>query len=319
MYPVSQGRNIACIDIGGRGGPDESLRPIAEMVEWTVVEPDPDESRRIQQDGTDGWAGLHVLETGIGPAPSVEEPSVTRHLNLYRQRGCSSLLQADTGLASRYARDDYYLLDKTISVSCQGMDQALYDPRRDYSYLKIDIQGAELEAFRSGPRLLDQLVMIRTEVSFLPIYFEQPLFGDIHEHLRSFDFELLNFVEAHHWRRESRSKYPAIDNRGVASKGQLIHGDAVFVRAPETIAKRPSAGAKLVDLAVLAYAYGEVDLTLAALDMPAARDELKTRGLGEALPQLRKRMLAQSRRRARRAGLRFRLKDLASFLIGRRV
>lgn len=42
---------ISCIDIGGRGGPVGSLRPIAEMVNWTVVEPDPEESRRLTEGG----------------------------------------------------------------------------------------------------------------------------------------------------------------------------------------------------------------------------------------------------------------------------
>lgn len=199
------------------------------------------------------------------------------------------------------------------------MDQALYDPATNYSYLKIDIQGAELEAFRTGTLLLEQLVMIRSEVSFVAMYHEQPLFGDIHGYLRSFGFQLLNFVESHHWRRRSRSKFPSIDERGLTSKGQLIHGDALFIKPPEAVANHSDANTKLLDLAFLAYAYGEVDVALDALDRLTSTSNLPVGRSDVSIAQLKKWMVGDSRRRARREGLRYRLKDLAKFLAGMRV
>jgi len=59
----------------------------------------------------------------------------------------------------------------------------------DASYLKLDIQGAELEVLQSGPRLLAESVMaLRVETEFLPIYKGQPLQKDIDGCLRAHGF-----------------------------------------------------------------------------------------------------------------------------------
>ncbi|MFN5721393.1 MAG: FkbM family methyltransferase, partial [Bradyrhizobium sp.] len=46
-------------------------------------------------------------------------------------------------------------------------------------YLKIDVQGSELAVFQNGRRRLAEAVVIQTEVSFLPLYKKQPVFGEI--------------------------------------------------------------------------------------------------------------------------------------------
>jgi len=55
-------------------------------------------------------------------------------------------------------------------------------------FLKIDIQGGELSVFRNGRRTLANAVAIQTEVSFVPLYKEQPCIGDIDLELRSQGF-----------------------------------------------------------------------------------------------------------------------------------
>lgn len=323
---------IHCIDIGGRGGPDESLRPIANMVHWTVVEPDPDECKRISRAGDHGFASVRTISTAIGSysAPAIHTSTVEadlqqtapRRLRLYRQRGCSSLYEADTSRAARYDRDGYYILDGEVDVQLQGLDEALYREDKDYSYLKIDIQGAELEAFTTGPHLLSQLVMVRCEVSFLPIYKSQPLFADISAFMMESGFELLRFVEQHHWRRNSRTKYPRVAGNGVSSVGQLIHGDALFVRSPESlIGTGPKAGTKLLDLAFLAYAYGDVDLAIAALNTDDAVSTFETfrKEQNETVKELIKWMVTGTRNRQRKGRLKAYAREVLEYLRGARV
>ncbi|MEJ3816632.1 FkbM family methyltransferase, partial [Campylobacter jejuni] len=55
-------------------------------------------------------------------------------------------------------------------------------------YLKIDVQGSELAVFQNGRRRLAEAVVIQTEVSFLPLYKKQPVFGEIDLELRSQGF-----------------------------------------------------------------------------------------------------------------------------------
>ena len=63
----------------------------------------------------------------------------------------------------------------------------------DVDYVKIDVQGAELDVFKGAPRVLASATIIQTEVEFVPIYEGQPLFGDIDVHLRSQGYQFHTF------------------------------------------------------------------------------------------------------------------------------
>lgn len=312
LQKFKQRVSIVALDIGGRGGPDFSLAPISEIVSWTLFEPDLEECERLKSLETTNWKNINVIGVGIGQGKK-------RKLNLYRQRGCSSLLEANYAIAQRFAREEYYILDDVMEVSMMGLDEALNDHKvTDASYLKIDIQGAEIEAFQSGTELLSQLVMLRTEVSFLPVYKDQPLFSEVEQFLRRFDFELFKFVETHHWRRGSKVKYPSIDReRKFASSGQLIHGDALFIKSPETIARSNDPSKKLLHLALLAFAYGEVDLSADALIRLEVQSQLQN--LNCSAEEIIEWMTGEELKRARKAGWKHRMKDLIDFLLARRV
>ena len=51
-------------------------------------------------------------------------------------------------------------------------------------FLKIDVQGSELSIFHHGHARLMQAVAVHTEVSFLALYPDQPVLGEIDNELR---------------------------------------------------------------------------------------------------------------------------------------
>ena len=55
-------------------------------------------------------------------------------------------------------------------------------------FLSIDVQGSELAVFRHGRRRLADVVAIQTEVSFVPLYENQPTFADLDAELRDQGF-----------------------------------------------------------------------------------------------------------------------------------
>jgi len=61
---------------------------------------------------------------------------------------------------------------------------------QDVDYLKLDVQGAELDVLNGAERLLTATLLVHTEVEFIPMYIDQPLFGDIDVALRRKDFWL---------------------------------------------------------------------------------------------------------------------------------
>lgn len=265
---------IVALDIGARGGFTTDLTPIAAAVEGFGFEPDQEECDRLNASmNTGGLRALRYIPTAVGRAAE------QRMLNLYRKRGCSSLLEADTAFATLFAREEYFILDGQAPLQVERLDDAAAGfGFADAHYMKIDIQGAELEAMQSAPVLLDRLLTIRTEVEFAPLYKDQPVFADIDAVLRGKGFMLARFPQLHAWRRgtrvrgERRAPGPA-----PVSRGQLIHGDALYIRRPETLSAESGAGSdQLIRLALLCYAYGHLDLTAAILLEAPVVERLQT-------------------------------------------
>ena len=66
-------------------------------------------------------------------------------------------------------------------------------------FLKIDIQGGELDVFRHGRRLLADAVAVQTEVGFTRLYEDQPTFADLDLELRAQGFVPHRFVNTKTW------------------------------------------------------------------------------------------------------------------------
>jgi FkbM family methyltransferase len=80
--------------------------------------------------------------------------------------------------------------------------------------LKLDLQGYEMEALKGAERSLPSTKLILIEVEFIPLYENQPLFGDIDVFLRERGFFLLNLYEL--WTHPD---------------GQLTSGDAIYLNS----------------------------------------------------------------------------------------
>lgn len=92
--------------------------------------------------------------------------------------------------------------------------------------IKIDIQGGELMALSHAPMRLHETLVIQTEVEFLPMYIDQPLFAEVDAFLRRHGFMFHRFFP-----QNSRVVRPLlVDNNIYAGMSQLLWADAIFVR-----------------------------------------------------------------------------------------
>jgi FkbM family methyltransferase len=135
----------------------------------------------------------------------------------------SSLYEPDAALLARFQRLDLPVRSQR-RVQTTRLDDAGVD---GVDYLKLDIQGAEIDAINGGPNTIAQALVIHTEVEFIPMYKGQGLFGDIDVALRRDGFMFHNFVGLF-----SRQYKPFIHNNDVFSAGsQLLYAEAaVYVR-----------------------------------------------------------------------------------------
>lgn len=292
---------LPCLDVGARRGITEDLLPLAFAVDAWGVEPDAEECARLNQLATGGghpWRSLRYVPIALGRAGR-------RTLWLYRNRECSSLLEADVPRARAFGRGGYFELDGSTEVETVPLDVAA----RTYGFanavfMKLDVQGAELEILESGPELVGRTLLgIRTEVEFVPIYLGQPLWADVDGHLRRAGFVPMSFLETRRWRRPGPRAGDGHER--LHAPGQLVHADLLYLREPELLDGGTEVGARgLVTLALLALTYGHADLAAAALARPgvapwaqAAHGVDVTRGLDAAWRTLDRRHRAGERRR----------------------
>jgi FkbM family methyltransferase len=125
--------------------------------------------------------------------------------------------------------------------------------------LKLDVQGAELMALQGAAERLKSALVVHTEVEFVPLYKDQPLFADIDAHLRSKGFLL------HQMGFTGRTFKPMVFKNDVnAMLSQWLWGDAVYVRDFMEFETLPPA-ALLKLAAILHENYRSFDLAAVAL------------------------------------------------------
>jgi Methyltransferase FkbM domain len=96
-------------------------------------------------------------------------------------------------------------------------------------FLKIDIQGGEVAAFKGGLTKLANLLCVQTEVAFVPIYEKQPLFAQQNEILQSLGLRFFGMKSVNRFAYEGASRGIRKRNRRT-DIGQWVDGDAVYLR-----------------------------------------------------------------------------------------
>jgi len=170
------------------------------------------------------------------------------------------LLSIFTGMAEVTA------LQRVQDVSTVRLDDIA--EIEDVDFIKIDIQGGELNAFLGAEKALAAAVVIQTEAEFVELYQGQPLFADIDAHLRSRGFWFHDFREF-----GSRSVKPlqrADAHGGDQGMNQKLWTDAIYFKNPFQLEAIPDV--KLQKLAVLLHdMYGSHDFAHFFLQAADAR------------------------------------------------
>lgn len=141
------------------------------------------------------------------------------HLN--RASMTSSLYESNPSLMALF--DNLWELSETLEeteVNTTRLDD-LNDIDGPIDFIKMDIQGAELQALRGGEQLLTQTSVIHTEVEWVAMYKDQPLFAEVEQYLRHQGFVLHRILGF-----GSRPFKPFRGNRGP----QQLWSDVVFVK-----------------------------------------------------------------------------------------
>jgi FkbM family methyltransferase len=255
---------IQVVDVGASALPTSGTPPYEPLLthglaRLTAFEPNPEERARLAPSTT-----RRVLPHAIG-----EGGPVTLHLTSHP--GFASTLEPDPALAEHiHSFAALMAVTATQPVQTVRLDDLADLPRIDW--LKIDIQGGELAAFRGGRDKLSRSLCVQTEVAFVPIYRDQPLFADQDAALQALGLRFHGFAAA--------NRFPFIgtpkDLYFVSKRqdiGQWIDADAVYLRDFAGWERLPDEDLKRLFF-IMALCYPALSATLRLAGLLVARGAL---------------------------------------------
>lgn len=202
---------------------------------------------------------LAELEQRKGPLerylPHVLGDGREHRLKITRAQGMTSLLTPDQNQLRLFTPFlDWGSVVEEHDVQTHRLDDLDID---DFDLLKIDVQGAELMVFQNGRERLRNAVAVQTEVSFVPLYLDQPTLGEVDGELRSQGFVPHSMPEVKQW-----AIAPTVFGDSVYQPGnQLLEADMVYVR--DLAHPKRMTSEQLSHLAMIAFhIYGSVDLAV---------------------------------------------------------
>jgi FkbM family methyltransferase len=159
-----------------------------------------------------------------------------------KSSGGNSMFLQNTRLTNRwkfenakdkfYAKEIFYPTGETTVKTVSVMDWAKANKVEFIDFCKINVQAAELEILKGMGNLLDSVLGMQVEVSFVESYLKRPMFSDIDQFVRENGFVFFDFI-GHHCVGRADSPITAYHTPGLHPLyGQLIEGHAIYFRDP---------------------------------------------------------------------------------------
>ncbi len=166
-------------------------------------------------------------------------------------------------------------VESSLQIETKRLDDI--EEIQQIDFLKIDIQGGELEVFKNARNKLSTCAVIQTEVCIHPYYEGQPSFGEIQTELSAQGFIAHKFVEI--------SAHPIasdIDTPKKITGSQATVADVVFIKDPTR--SSDMSDEMLKQMAILSMSvFHSYDLTLRCLSELRNRDVLTEADLTQAV------------------------------------
>ena len=260
-------RNFDFCDVGARWGIEKPWIFFRDIISLISFEPDKEEYESL----------IKKMDSKDMAYPyALSNKNRNMSLNLTKSRGCSSLYKPNYEFLKNYSDADRFQIESTVTVETTSIDD-LYNDKvfSNIDFIKIDVQGAELDILKGGEKFLHENILgIQVEVEFQPMYENQPLFSDVDSFIRKHLGLQIQDLRKTYW------KYPEGINIG-ANKGQMIFGDALYFRSPQEIVSwcsnfnKDEASSKLQMACFMGIVYGYLDYSLCLLNQPSISDFLE--------------------------------------------
>ncbi len=251
------------MDIGARWGIGWPFCNLNQSeISLLLVEPDPEEAEILKKSYKAKNIDTKIFQTALWSS------SKQLSLNLTLSPGCSSVFSPNISILNRFPEADRFSIVKKIDFETDTIDDLVARKKIDnIDFLKVDVQGAELEILNGGKSFLkSSLVGIEVEVEFIEMYKGQPLFSEIDCFIRKeLGLELWDLGKTY-WKY--KNKY----QKSTPLKGRLAFGDAIYFRSIEGIQdwlntfEKGDAKEKIETLIQIVLLYGYIDYAYALME-----------------------------------------------------
>lgn len=151
------------------------------------------------------WEAYHL---GVG------SQSGNLAINVSENVYSSSVLEVtETSIGA--APDSKIMREERISMTTLNEFFKSHQINSQKIYLKLDVQGFELEVLKGASEVLSQVIAIQVELSTTPLYKGSPLYLDVITYLKNLNFDLFSVL-------------PEFRN---PNSGRLLQFDGIFVRS----------------------------------------------------------------------------------------
>ncbi|WP_242059844.1 FkbM family methyltransferase [Oscillatoria sp. FACHB-1407] len=159
----------------------------------------------------------------------------------------SSFYPPNEPYLNRFDKLDAARLDFTLDVETVTLDQfCQQEGIAPVDFLQVSVQGAELQVLEGARELLqNEVLAVQVDAQFSPLYLGQALFADVDAYLRRVGFTFFDLAAT----RCPRVDAPILSNM---RPGQILWGDALYLRDVLQMPDRPPAPEQVFKLACIA-------------------------------------------------------------------
>lgn len=245
---------MTLVDVGARGGYDEIWDVFGDQLKVIGFEPDEKECANLN-----ATAAHNVTYLPYALGAQTEE----RQFFIAQFSGSSSLYSGDTVFIRRFFEGDNLRTVGKTSVQVRRLDEVFREQNITHvDFLKLDCEGADLDILKGSEAILDDATMLGVLVE---VWFQRGArdgahsFPEVDQYLNSKGF-LLYDLSAYRYNRTAMPYPFVVDVRdekggyvnGQTTHGQIIRGDALYLRDYVGMPASSGAGSDIVQTVKLA-------------------------------------------------------------------
>jgi FkbM family methyltransferase len=153
------------------------------------------------------YGNWHCYNFGVGAAIGELRINVAKNFE-------SSSFLSVTELSTNAAPESQFFSEEKVSITTLDSFFSTQEYEANNIFLKIDVQGFELEVLKGINAILPKIKAIQIEMSFVPLYETGPLYREIIAYLDQMGFEVYTILP---------------DFRDPVS-GRMLQADGIFVK-----------------------------------------------------------------------------------------